>query len=46
MKHCKMCRYQNLCGDVPGWCVLLQYAAIVGVIATVSWLLLSATILR
>ncbi|MEO5342261.1 MAG: hypothetical protein H7842_02790 [Gammaproteobacteria bacterium SHHR-1] len=27
MKNCKLCRLNAVCNDLPGICILLQYAA-------------------
>ena len=34
MKNCKMCKYSQICNDLPGICVLLPYLT-VGVVAIV-----------
>ena len=39
MKNCKLCGFSKVCNDIPGWCLILQYAAIAGVIAGVTYLL-------
>ena len=41
VKNCKLCRYNRVCNDLPGFCVLLPYLSIAVVLIAVSYLFFS-----
>ncbi len=45
MKNCKLCRYSKVCNDLPGICLLLQYAAIGIVISALIYLFITQELL-
>jgi hypothetical protein len=45
MKNCKLCKYNRVCNDLPGVCVLLPYVAIAVVVITVGYLFITQELL-
>ncbi len=45
MKNCKLCRYSKVCNDLPGICLLLQYAAIGIVISALIYMFITQELL-
>jgi len=45
MKNCKLCRFNKVCNDLPGICILIQYAAVAGVVLSLGFLFVSQEIL-
>ncbi len=45
MKNCKLCRYSEVCNDLPGICLLLQYAAVTIVISALAYLFITQELL-
>ncbi len=45
MKNCKLCRYSKVCNDLPGICLLLQYAAVGIVISALIYLFITQELL-
>ena len=31
MRNCKLCRYSNICNDLPGVCILIPSVAVVAI---------------
>jgi len=46
MKNCKLCRFSKVCNDLPGICILIQYAAVTVLIASLGFLFFSQEILN
>ncbi|MEA3275860.1 MAG: hypothetical protein U9Q81_11330 [Pseudomonadota bacterium] len=38
VKNCKMCKYSQLCNDLPGVCVLIPYIAVAVVAIAMGYL--------
>ncbi|WP_170286785.1 hypothetical protein [Thermochromatium tepidum] len=38
MKSCKLCKYSQICNDLPGICILLPYVAIAVVTVALAYL--------
>ncbi len=38
MKNCKLCRLSKSCNDIPGFCIILQYAAVAMVVGGLGFL--------
>lgn len=45
MKNCKLCKYSDVCNDLPGICILVPYAAIAVVVVAVSYLFVTQELL-
>jgi len=45
VKNCKLCRYSKVCNDLPGICVLLQYAAIGLLVSSLAYLFITQELL-
>ena len=45
MKNCTLCRYSKLCNSLPGFCVLLNYLAIAGLVGLLGYLFISQELL-
>ncbi len=45
MKGCKLCRYSQVCNDLPGICILIPYVAITVVIIAVGYLFVTQELL-
>lgn len=41
MKNCKLCRLSRVCNDLPGICILLQYAAPLAVAGVLIYLFIT-----
>jgi len=42
VKNCKLCRFSQVCNDLPFFCVLLQYLAVAGLIGFLAWLAITS----
>lgn len=45
MKNCKLCRYSKVCNDLPGICLLVQYAAVAILIGALGYLFVTQELL-
>lgn len=45
MKNCKLCRFSRVCNELPGICILLQYAAVVVLVAALAYLFITQELL-
>ena len=45
MKNCKLCGFSRVCNDLPGFCVLLQYAAVFVLVAALGYLFITQELL-
>jgi hypothetical protein len=45
MKNCKLCRFSQVCNDLPGICILIQYIAVGVLIASLGYLFMSQEVL-
>jgi hypothetical protein len=45
LKNCKLCRFSRACNDLPGICILLQYAAVATLVAALGYLFISQELL-
>ncbi|MCU7926036.1 MAG: hypothetical protein KZQ97_06290 [Candidatus Thiodiazotropha sp. (ex Dulcina madagascariensis)] len=45
MKNCKLCRFNKVCNDLPGICILAQYVAVVVLIVSLGFLFFTQEIL-
>lgn len=45
MKHCKLCGFSKVCNDLPGICILIQYAAVAILIVSLGFLFFSQEIM-
>jgi len=45
MRGCKLCRYNRVCNDLPGICILLPYVAIAIVVISVGYLFVTQELL-
>lgn len=45
MKNCKLCRLNRICNDLPGICILLQYAAPLLVVGVLLYLFITQEVL-
>jgi hypothetical protein len=45
MKNCKLCRFSKVCNDLPGICILIQYAAVAVLVVSLGYLFLSQEIM-
>ena len=45
MKNCKLCRYSEVCNDLPGICLLVQYAAVAIVVSALLYLFITQELL-
>lgn len=45
MKNCKLCKYSNVCNDLPGICILIPYLAIAVVVVSLGYLFVTQEIL-
>ena len=45
MKRCKLCRFSEVCNDLPAICILIQYIAVAVLIVTLGFLFFSQEIL-
>jgi hypothetical protein len=41
VKNCKFCRLSHICNDLPGICILLQYAAPLVVVGVLLYLFIT-----
>ena len=41
MRNCKLCRLSRSCNDLPGICILLQYAAVAMLIGALGYLFIT-----
>ncbi|MCU7851450.1 MAG: hypothetical protein KZQ80_04475 [Candidatus Thiodiazotropha sp. (ex Monitilora ramsayi)] len=41
MKNCKLCRFSKVCNDLPGICILVQYAAVAVLVVSLGFLFFS-----
>ena len=46
MKNCKMCGFSKVCNDLPGICILLQFAAVAVLVGALSYLFISQELLQ
>jgi hypothetical protein len=44
VKNCKLCRFSEVCNDLPGICILIQYAAVAVLVASLGFLFFSQEI--
>ena len=45
MKNCKLCGFSRVCNDLPGICILLQYAAVAVLVAALAYLFVTQELL-
>jgi hypothetical protein len=45
MKNCKLCRFSKVCNDLPGICIVLQYAAVLVLVGSLGFLFLTQEVL-
>ena len=45
MKNCKMCGYSKVCNDLPGICIIIQYAAAALVVGLLGYLFITQELL-
>ncbi|EGW54459.1 hypothetical protein [endosymbiont of Ridgeia piscesae] len=45
MKNCKLCRFSSVCNDLPGICILFQYAAVAILVGALAFLFITQEIL-
>jgi hypothetical protein len=45
MKNCKLCRFSKVCNDLPGICIILQYAAVVLLVGALGFLFFTQEVL-
>jgi hypothetical protein len=45
MKNCKLCKFSQVCNDLPGICILIQYLAVGVLIASLGYLFFSQELL-
>lgn len=45
MKNCKLCRFSRACNDLPGICILLQYAAVAVLVSALGYLFITQELL-
>lgn len=45
MKNCKLCRYSELCNNLPGFCILMQYVAVAGLVSLLGYLFVTQELL-
>jgi hypothetical protein len=45
VKNCKLCRFSSVCNDLPGICILLQYAAVGVLVAALGYLFVTQEML-
>jgi hypothetical protein len=45
VKNCKLCRFSRVCNDLPGICILLQYAAVAVLVAALAYLFITQELL-
>ena len=41
LRNCKLCRFSRACNDLPGICILLQYAAVAMLIGALGYLFIT-----
>ncbi len=46
MKNCKLCRFSRVCNDLPGICILIQYAAVAVLVVSLGFLFVSQEVLQ
>jgi hypothetical protein len=44
MKNCKLCQFSKVCNDLPGICILVQYAAVIVLVFSLGYLFISQEI--
>lgn len=37
MRNCKLCKLHRLCNDIPGFCFVLHYLALIAVIGLLAF---------
>jgi len=45
MKNCKLCRFSKFCNDLPGICIVLQYAAVLVLVGSLGFLFFTQEVL-
>lgn len=45
MKNCKLCRFSKVCNDLPGICIVLQYAAVAVLLGALGFLFFTQEVL-
>jgi len=45
LRNCKLCRFSKVCNDLPGICIILQYAAVAILIGALGFLFVSQQLL-
>ncbi|MEN8166309.1 MAG: hypothetical protein ABFR65_02390 [Pseudomonadota bacterium] len=45
MKNCKLCRFSKVCNDLPGICIVLQYAAVAVLVGALGFLFFTQEVL-
>ena len=45
MKNCKLCRFSRVCNELPGVCILLQYAAVGILVVALAYLFITQELL-
>jgi hypothetical protein len=45
LKKCKLCGYKKVCNDLPGICIIMQYAAIALVVFSLGFLFVTQELL-
>jgi hypothetical protein len=45
MKNCKLCRFSKVCNDLPGICIVLQYAAVLVLVGSLGFLFFTQEVL-
>jgi len=41
MKNCKLCGFSKVCNDLPGICIIMQYAAVAVLVGALGFLFIS-----
>lgn len=45
MKNCKLCKFSEVCNDLPGICILIQYVAVGILVLSLGFLFFSQEIM-
>ncbi len=46
MKNCKLCGFSKICNDLPGICIIMQFAAVAILVGSLAYLFISQELLR
>jgi len=46
VKNCKLCGFSKVCNDLPGICIVMQFAAVALVVGALVYLFISQEILH